>query len=70
MPMAFFGVGKRWRHCQNGNCRVGLEDNLYLDKGEFATNVLLIERAVRIIREVGREPATPSQAAAILGIER
>jgi uncharacterized protein (DUF849 family) len=53
-----------------GNCRVGLEDNLYLDKGEFATNVQLVERAVRIIREVGREPATPAQAAARLGIKR
>jgi len=55
---------------QNGNCRVGLEDNLYLGKGEFATNVQLVERAVRIIREIGREPATPARAAEILGIER
>ena len=53
---------------QNGNCRVGLEDNLYIEKGEFATNVQLVERAVRIIREVGREPATARQAAAILEI--
>ena len=55
---------------RGGNCRVGLEDNLYLDKGEFATNVKLVERAVRIIRELGREPATPSQAAERLGIRR
>ena len=55
---------------QNGNCRVGLEDNLYHSKGEFATNVKLVERAVRLIRELGREPATPSQAAEILGIKR
>ena len=55
---------------QGGNCRVGLEDNLYLDKGEFATNLRLVERAVRIIREVGREPATPAQAAERLGIRR
>jgi uncharacterized protein (DUF849 family) len=53
---------------QGGNCRVGLEDNLYLDKGKFATNLKLVERAVRIIREVGREPATPAQAAERLGI--
>ena len=53
---------------QGGNCRVGLEDNLYLDKGEFAINVQLVERAVRIIREIGREPATPAQAAERLGI--
>jgi uncharacterized protein (DUF849 family) len=56
--------------CQGGNCRVGLEDNLYLDKGEFASNVLLVERAVRLIREMGREPATPAQAAERLGINR
>lgn len=51
-----------------GNCRVGLEDNLYLDKGEFATNIRLVERAVTIIRAIGREPATVTQAAARLGI--
>jgi len=55
---------------QGGNCRVGLEDNLYLGKGEFASNLLLVERAVRIIREIGREPATPAQAAERLGINR
>ena len=55
---------------RNGNCRVGLEDNLYLSRGRFATNVELVERAVRIIRETGREPATPTQAAVILGITR
>lgn len=55
---------------QGGNCRVGLEDNLYIDKGEFATNVKLVERAVRIIRELGREPANSSEAAKKLGIQR
>jgi uncharacterized protein (DUF849 family) len=55
---------------QGGNCRVGLEDNLYLDRGVFATNLQLVERAVRIIREVGREPATPAQAGERLGISR
>ena len=53
-----------------GNCRVGLEDNLYINKGEFATNLQLVERAVRIIREIGREPASASQAAERLGIAR
>lgn len=55
---------------QDGNCRVGLEDNLYLNRGEFATNLTLIERAVRIIREMGREPATAAEAASRLGIKR
>ena len=53
---------------QTGNCRVGLEDNLYLNKGEFATNTQLVERAARIIHETGRELATPAQAAERLGI--
>jgi uncharacterized protein (DUF849 family) len=55
---------------QGGNCRVGLEDNLYLNRGEFATNLKLVERAVRIIREIGRELATGTQAAERLGIKR
>ncbi|MCZ6470376.1 MAG: 3-keto-5-aminohexanoate cleavage protein, partial [Gammaproteobacteria bacterium] len=55
---------------QGGNCRVGLEDNLYLNKDEFASNLQLVERAVRIIRELGREPATATQAAERLGIKR
>ncbi len=55
---------------QGGNCRVGLEDNIYIRKGEFASNQQLVERAVRIIRELGRELATPSEAAEILGINR
>lgn len=55
---------------QNGNCRVGLEDNLYMRKGEFATNKKLVERAASIIRELGHELASPDQAAKILGIQR
>ncbi len=55
---------------QGGNCRVGLEDNLYINKGEFATNVQLVERAVRVIRETGREPATVSEAAERLGVRQ
>jgi uncharacterized protein (DUF849 family) len=52
-----------------GNVRTGLEDTFYLPDGEQATdNGQLIEALVRIVREVGREPATPSQARAILGI--
>ncbi len=49
-----------------GHVRVGLEDNLYLSKGEFASNGALVEKAVRIIREVGAEPVEPSRAAEIL----
>ena len=36
-----------------GNVRVGLEDNLMLAKGQFATNAQLVERAVNIIENMG-----------------
>ena len=51
-----------------GNVRVGLEDNLYLSQGEFASNAQLVEKAVRIIRELGAEIVEPTRAAGILGI--
>lgn len=51
-----------------GHMRVGLEDNIYLRKGELATNVQLVERAVRLIAELEAEPATPGEAREILGI--
>ncbi|MDX1528233.1 MAG: 3-keto-5-aminohexanoate cleavage protein [Gammaproteobacteria bacterium] len=51
-----------------GHVRVGLEDNLYLAKGEHATNGTLVEKAVRIIREVGAEPVEPARAAEILAL--
>jgi 3-keto-5-aminohexanoate cleavage enzyme len=51
-----------------GHVRVGLEDNLYLSRGKLATNEELVARAVRIIRELGHEPATPAEAREILGM--
>jgi len=51
-----------------GHVRVGLEDNLYYRRGELATNVQLVERAVRIIRELGHEPATPAEARTMLAL--
>jgi 3-keto-5-aminohexanoate cleavage enzyme len=51
-----------------GHVRVGLEDNLYYEHGELATNVQLVERMVRIARELGYEPATPSEAREIMGL--
>jgi 3-keto-5-aminohexanoate cleavage enzyme len=52
-----------------GGCvRVGLEDNVYYRKGELATNAQLVARAVRIARELGKEPATPDEARSILGL--
>ena len=49
-----------------GHVRVGLEDNLYMAPGEFATNEKLVARAARIVAEMGAEPATPAEAAATL----
>lgn len=51
-----------------GNVRVGLEDNLYLRRGVFATNGQLVERAVNLIDVLGHEPATPKEAREILGL--
>jgi uncharacterized protein (DUF849 family) len=53
-----------------GNCRVGLEDNLYLDKGQMAkSNGEQVAKMVRIARELGIEPATPDDARKILGLK-
>lgn len=52
-----------------GHVRVGFEDNVYYSKGVLATsNAQLVERVVRIAREVGREVATPARARQLLGI--
>ena len=53
---------------QGGNLRVGLEDNLYLAKGEFASNAQLVEKAAEIVRDAGAEPAEPARAREILGL--
>jgi 3-keto-5-aminohexanoate cleavage enzyme len=52
-----------------GHARVGLEDNIYYAKGDLATNARLVARTVRIIRELGKEPATPDEAREILGLK-
>ncbi|MGD9264826.1 MAG: 3-keto-5-aminohexanoate cleavage protein [Lysobacterales bacterium] len=51
-----------------GNVRVGLEDNLYLDRGVFATNGQLVERARTIIETQGEAVATPAETREILGL--
>ena len=54
-----------------GHCRVGLEDNLYLEKGVLApSNAALVEKAVRIRELTGREVATATQTREILGLRR
>ena len=53
-----------------GNVRVGLEDNLYLDRGVLATNAHLVERAVTIIENMGAKVIGPDEVRARLGIEK
>jgi uncharacterized protein (DUF849 family) len=53
-----------------GNVRVGLEDNLYLEKGVMAkSNAEQVAKIIRIARELGIEPATPAEAREILGLK-
>ncbi len=52
-----------------GHVRVGFEDNVYYSKGRLAiSNAELVERIVRIAKEMGREVATPDEARKILGL--
>lgn len=52
-----------------GHARVGLEDNLYLEKGVLAkSSAEQVAKIVRIARELGLEPATPDEARQILGL--
>jgi uncharacterized protein (DUF849 family) len=54
-----------------GNIRVGLEDNFYLDtagKKMAQGNGQLVEKAVRLARDVGREPMTPDEARVALSL--
>lgn len=54
-----------------GHVRVGLEDNIYYSKGKLAkSNAQLVQRAVRIAKELNRNIATPSIAREILGLPR
>ncbi len=71
-----FGLGKQHLPIMyatlalGGHIRVGLEDNVYYSKGKLGSNVEFVERAVRVIKEFGKEPATPDEARRILGIKK
>jgi len=65
LPMAMMAL------ILGGHIRVGMEDNIYLDKGVMArTNAELVERVVQIIQAYGRPIASPSEARAILGLKK
>ena len=64
LPMTTYSI------LAGGMARVGMEDNIYYGKGEPAkSNAQLVERTVRIARELQREIATPSEARRILGLK-
>jgi uncharacterized protein (DUF849 family) len=51
-----------------GHVRVGLEDNLYLERGVFASNAQLVERARKILELMGSSLQTPAEARETLGL--
>ena len=51
-----------------GHVRVGLEDNLYLERGVFATNAQLVEKAIKIIELMGARALAPAEAREKLGL--
>jgi len=51
-----------------GNVRVGLEDNIYLDRGVLASNAQLVERAVEIVERLGARVLGPDEARQKLGL--
>jgi len=74
---ASFGISRAEFHMAaqavilGGHVRVGLEDNLYLDRGKLAPgNAPLVQRAIEIVRALGEEPASTVQARQILGLSR
>ena len=74
---AAFGIG-RWEFPMlaqtfllGGHVRVGLEDNIYIEKGVLAPdNAALVAKAARIITELGGRLATAGEAREILGLKR
>ena len=65
LPMAMMSL------IMGGHIRVGMEDNIYYEKGVLAkSNAQFVERIARIAREYGREIASPEEARKILGLEK
>jgi len=65
LPMAMMGL------ILGGHIRVGMEDNIYYQRGVLAkSNAEFVERIVRIAKEYGREVATPREAREILGLRK
>ncbi|CAN5130764.1 3-keto-5-aminohexanoate cleavage protein [soil metagenome] len=73
---AAFGIGRNQMPMVaqavvlGGHVRVGLEDNLYLEKGVYASNGTLTERAAKIIELLGTKVASPDEARDILKLKK
>ena len=74
---AAFGIGRRafpvlaLAFLMGGHVRIGMEDTVHIARGELATgNGQLVEKAVRIVEELGGAMATPAEARAILDLPR
>jgi len=71
-----FGIGRKQLEyvalaaIAGGNVRVGLEDNLYLARGQLATNAELVERAVQIVEGIGYTVKGPDEVRADLKLTR
>jgi 3-keto-5-aminohexanoate cleavage enzyme len=57
-----------WAICLGGHVRVGWEDNPFIDGKLADTNARLVEKIVRISRELGREIASPEEGRKIIGL--
>ncbi|SMH32933.1 3-keto-5-aminohexanoate cleavage protein [Mesorhizobium australicum] len=76
-PFSAFGVG-RWEFPMlaqswllGGHVRVGLEDNIYIEKGVLApSNAALVTKAVRMVRDLGGRIATPGETREMLSLIR
>ncbi|MEO0423666.1 MAG: 3-keto-5-aminohexanoate cleavage protein [Pseudomonadota bacterium] len=53
-----------------GHVRVGLEDNLYLERGKLASNAQLVERARTILENMGATLQTPAEARETLSVQK
>lgn len=64
MPMAAQAI------LLGGNVRVGLEDNLWLDKGVHASNGSLVERVIKLIECIGAKPMTPAEGRVKMNLKK
>jgi uncharacterized protein (DUF849 family) len=67
--MEFPMVAQAW--LLGGHVRVGLEDNVYIEKGKLApSNAALVEKAARILESLGASLANPREVRQLLGLDR